>query len=158
MRIEPSASSAGCNPAHKPPKTAKRTNPRTEQTKKKANLTQEFLNFRPTQTEIKNGMTIDTNAPSQTPSPHTFHSPLAASAGGLLSSSLQASSLAARKTYFPSGFKIFTSSAWMNSLPQITWPVLSGSSSPAIPLTVPPASRTMIWPAAMSQGCRLRSQ
>ena len=25
-------------------------------------------------------------------------------------------------------------------------------------VTVPPASRMMIWPAAMSQGCRLRSQ
>jgi hypothetical protein len=61
-------------------------------------------------------------------------------------------------TYFSSGFRIFTSSAWTNSLPQIRLPVLSGSSSPAMPLTVPPASRTMICPAAMSHGCRLRSQ
>jgi hypothetical protein len=60
--------------------------------------------------------------------------------------------------YFPSGFKIFSNSACTNSLPQITWPVFSGSSSPAMPETTPPASRTMIWPAAMSQGCRLRSQ
>ncbi len=44
-------------------------------------------------------------------------------------------------TYFSSGFKIFTSSAWTNSLPQIRLPVLSGSSSPAMPLTMPPASR-----------------
>ncbi len=56
------------------------------------------------------------------------------------------------------GLRIFTSSAWTNSLPQTTWPVFSGSSSPSMPLTMPPASRTMIWPAAMSQGCRLRSQ
>jgi hypothetical protein len=62
------------------------------------------------------------------------------------------------ETYFPSGFRIFTSSAWTNSLPQIRWPVLSGSSSPSKPLTVPPASRIMICPAAMSQGDRLRSQ
>ena len=27
-----------------------------------------------------------------------------------------------------------------------------------VPLTMPPDSRTMIWPAAMSQGCKLRSQ
>ena len=46
--------------------------------------------------------------------------------------------------YLPSGLRIFTSSAWTNSLPQITWPVLSGSSSPSMPLTTPPASRTMI--------------
>ena len=60
--------------------------------------------------------------------------------------------------YFPSGFRIFTSSACTNSLPQITLPVFSGSSSPSMPETVPPASRMMIWPAAMSHGCRLRSQ
>ena len=60
--------------------------------------------------------------------------------------------------YFPSGFKIFTSSPCTNSLPHITLPVFSGSSSPSMPLTMPPASRTMIGPAAMSQGCRLRSQ
>src|SRR3981081_55974 len=48
--------------------------------------------------------------------------------------------------YFPSGFKSFTSSAWMNSLPQITLPVLSGSSSPSMPETMPSASRTMICP------------
>src|ERR1700688_233914 len=60
--------------------------------------------------------------------------------------------------HFPSGFRIFTSSAWMCSLPQITSPVFSGSSSPSMPETMPPASRTMIWPAAMSQACRLRSQ
>ena len=57
-----------------------------------------------------------------------------------------------------SGLRIFTSSACTNSLPQITCPVFSGSSSPAMPETMPPASRIMIWPAAMSQGCRLRSQ
>jgi hypothetical protein len=61
-------------------------------------------------------------------------------------------------SYFPSGFSIFTSSRCTNSLPQTTCPVLSGSSSPAMPETTPPASRIMIWPAATSQGCRLRSQ
>src|SRR3984957_11167470 len=64
----------------------------------------------------------------------------------------------AKLPHFPSGFRIFTSSAWMNSLPQTRLPDFSGSSSPSMPLTMPPASRTMIWPAAMSQGCRLRSQ
>jgi len=59
---------------------------------------------------------------------------------------------------FPSGFKIFTNSACTNSLPQIRLPDFSGSSSPSMPETMPPDSRTMIWPAAMSQGCRLRSQ
>ena len=57
-----------------------------------------------------------------------------------------------------SGFRIFSSSACTNSLPQTTWPVFSASSLPVMPETMPPASRTMIWPAAMSQGCRLRSQ
>jgi hypothetical protein len=60
--------------------------------------------------------------------------------------------------YFPSGFSIFTSSPCTNSLPQITCPVFSGSSLPSMPEMVPPASRTMICPAAMSQGCKLRSQ
>ena len=60
--------------------------------------------------------------------------------------------------YFPSGFNIFTNSPCTNSLPQITCPVFSGSSLPSMPDIVPPASRTMICPAAMSQGCRLRSQ
>ena len=63
---------------------------------------------------------------------------------------------ASRRRY--SGFRIFTSSACTNSLPQTTCPVFSGSSSPSMPETMPPASRIMIWPAAMSQGCRLRSQ
>jgi hypothetical protein len=53
---------------------------------------------------------------------------------------------------YPSGFKIFTSSPWTNSLPQITLRVMSGSSLPAMPETTPPASRIMICPAAMSQG------
>jgi hypothetical protein len=53
---------------------------------------------------------------------------------------------------YPSGFKIFTNSPWTNSLPQITLRVMSASSLPAMPETVPPASRTMICPAAMSQG------
>ena len=66
--------------------------------------------------------------------------------------------VSASVAYFPSGFRIFTSSPCTNSLPQTTCPVFSGSSSPSMPLMVPPASRTMIWPAAMSQGCRLRSQ
>src|SRR5262249_45657326 len=55
-------------------------------------------------------------------------------------------------------FKIFTNSPCTNSLPQTTWPVVSALSWPSMPETVPPASRTMIWPAAISQGCRLRSQ
>jgi hypothetical protein len=62
------------------------------------------------------------------------------------------------ETYLAIGLSIFRSSAWTNSLPQITLPVLSASSFPVMPLKMPPASRTMIWPAAMSQGCRLRSQ
>jgi hypothetical protein len=60
--------------------------------------------------------------------------------------------------YLSSGFSIFTNSPCTNSFPQITWPVCSGSSLPSMPEIVPPASRTMICPAAMSQGCRLRSQ
>jgi hypothetical protein len=71
---------------------------------------------------------------------------------------LQMVRLAGLSGHFPSGFKIFTSSPWTNSLPQITLAVLSASSLPSMPLTVPPASRTMIWPAARSHGCRLRSQ
>jgi len=43
-------------------------------------------------------------------------------------------------------------------LPQITLPVFRQSSSPSMPETMPPASRTMICPAAMSHGCKLRSQ
>jgi hypothetical protein len=65
---------------------------------------------------------------------------------------------AGSETHFPSGFKIFTNSAWIASLPQITLPLVSASSLPSMPETVPPASRTMIWPAAISQDCRLRSQ
>src|SRR5215213_469963 len=49
-----------------------------------------------------------------------------------------------RKLYFASGLRICSSSAWMNSLPQITSPVLSASSLPVMPLNIPPASRTMI--------------
>lgn len=60
--------------------------------------------------------------------------------------------------YFSSGFRIFTSSPCTYSFPQTTCPVFSGSSLPSMPEIVPPASRTMICPAAMSQGCRLRSQ
>src|SRR5271170_6788510 len=55
----------------------------------------------------------------------------------------------------PSGFKIFTSSAWTNSLPQITLPVLSGSSSPAMPETMPPASRTMNQPGRHVPGLQV---
>jgi hypothetical protein len=54
-------------------------------------------------------------------------------------------------------FNIFTNSPCTNSFPQITCPVCSGSSLPSMPEIVSPASRTMICPAAMSQGCRLRS-
>ena len=61
-------------------------------------------------------------------------------------------------SYLPSGFKIFISSACTNSLPHTTSPVFSASSWPSMPEMRPPDSRTMIWPAAMSQGCRLRSQ
>ena len=158
MRIEPSASSAGCNAAHKPPKTIKRPIPRTEQIKKKKNLAQNFLNLRPAKTEIKNGMIMDTKAASQTPFPHTI--PFSLKRHGWLRVVRVIPCRFARsaKNYFPSGFRIFTSSAWMYSLPQITLPVFSGSSLPSMPLTVPPASRTMICPAAMSHGCRLRSQ
>jgi hypothetical protein len=60
--------------------------------------------------------------------------------------------------YYPSSLRIFTSSACTYSFPQITCPVFSGSSLPSVPEIVPPASRTMICPAAMSQGCKLRSQ
>ena len=70
--------------------------------------------------------------------------------------SLHAPRASARSAH--SGFKIFTNSPCTNSLPHTTWPVFSASSLPPISVTRPPASRTMIWPAAMSQGCRLRSQ
>src|SRR3954469_20126747 len=60
--------------------------------------------------------------------------------------------------YFPTDFKIFTNSACTYSLPHTTCPVFSASSSPPMPLTMPPASRTMMVPAARSQGDRLRSQ
>src|SRR5580693_7976920 len=62
------------------------------------------------------------------------------------------------RRHFPSGFRIFNSSAWTYSLPQITLPLVSASSLPSMPETMPPASRTMICPAAISQACRLRSQ
>ena len=57
-----------------------------------------------------------------------------------------------------SGLRIFTSSCWMVSLPQTTWPVSSALSWPSMPLTMPPARAITIRPAAMSHGCRLRSQ
>ena len=38
-----------------------------------------------------------------------------------------------QRNLLPSGFRIFTSSACTNSLPQITCPVFSGSSSPSMP-------------------------
>src|SRR6266540_1598965 len=60
--------------------------------------------------------------------------------------------------YFPSGFRIFTSSPCTNSFPHSTFPVFSASSLPPMSEIVPPASRTMICPAAMSQGERFRSQ
>ena len=66
--------------------------------------------------------------------------------------------LGAVALYFPSGFSTFTNSACTYSFPHTTCPVFSGSSLPLMPEIVPPASRTMICPAAMSQGCRLRSQ
>ena len=58
----------------------------------------------------------------------------------------------------PTAFNIFTSSACTCSFPHTTFPVFSASSSPLTPLTMPPASRTMMVPAARSQGCKLRSQ
>src|SRR2546429_7826363 len=60
--------------------------------------------------------------------------------------------------YFSSGLSIFTNSPCTNSFPQITCPVFSGSSLPSTPEIVPPASRTMICPAAISHGDKLRSQ
>lgn len=65
---------------------------------------------------------------------------------------------ARQRSYQPSGIKIFTSSRWIVSLPHTTLPVASAVSPPSMPLTMPPASRTMINPAAISHGCRLRSQ
>jgi hypothetical protein len=60
--------------------------------------------------------------------------------------------------YYPSPFNTFTNSPCTNSFPHTTSPVVSALSCPSIPVTIPPASRTMICPAAMSHGERLRSQ
>jgi multidrug efflux pump len=61
------------------------------------------------------------------------------------------------QSYFVSGRRIFVRAPWTNSLPATTLPVVS-TSPPLISPTVPPASLIRIRPAAMSQGCRLRSQ
>src|SRR5215208_3836305 len=60
--------------------------------------------------------------------------------------------------YLSSAFSIFTNPPCTYSFPHSTCPVFSGSSLPSMPEMVPPASRTMICPAAMSHGCKLRSQ
>ena len=60
--------------------------------------------------------------------------------------------------YFPSGPSIFTNSPCTYSFPHTTCPVFTASSLPPMSEIVPPASRTMICPAAISQGCKLRSQ
>ena len=54
--------------------------------------------------------------------------------------------------------KILTSSPCTYSFPHTTSPVTSASPGVLMSLTVPPASRTISIPAAMSQDCKLRSQ